>query len=60
MEAQLMFAQSNKEGLKMENLKMKLVSLIRFRGLFPFSLNDLLNIKDEVLEHNGIAWLSFT
>ena len=47
-------------NLKMENLKMKVVSLIRFRDLFPFGLNDLLNIKDEVLEHNGIAWLSFT
>ena len=55
-----MFVKSNKEGLKIENLKMKVVSLIRFRGLYPFGLNDLLNIKDEVLKHNSIAWLSFT
>ena len=45
-----MFVKSNKEGLKIENLKMKVVSLIRFRGLFPFGLNDLLNMKDKVLE----------
>lgn len=55
-----MFGKSNKEGLKMENLKMKVVSLIKFRGLYSFGLNDLLSIKEEVLEHNSIAWLSFT
>ena len=51
MEAQLKFVKSNKEGLKMENhLKMKVVSLITFTGMFLFSLNGLSNIKDEVLE----------
>lgn len=55
MEAQLRFVKSNKEGLKMENyLKMKVVSLITFRGMFLFSLNGL---KDEVLELISINWL---
>ena len=61
MEAQLKFVKSNKEGLKMENhLKMKVVSLITFTGMFLFSLNGLSNIKDEVLELISIIWLSFT
>ena len=50
---------TNKEGLKMEiHFENESVSLIRFRGMFLFVLNGLLDIKDEVLEHISIDWLN--
>ena len=39
-------------------MKMRVVSLIRFRVMLVFGLNGKLDIKDEVLELVSIDWLS--
>ena len=50
---------TNQEGLKMKiQFENESMSLIRFRGMFLFVLNGLLDIKDEVLELISIDWLN--
>ena len=50
---------TNQEGLKMKiHFENESMSLIRFRGMFLFVLNGLLDIKDEVLELISIDWLN--